>query len=63
MKNLQPIILLIPLTAAACAEAGEFDRGLRDTVEWYRRHEQWWRPIKHADPAFRSYYEAQYGKR
>ncbi len=40
-----------------------FERGLRDTIEWYRTNDWWWRPIKEADPAFRSYYEAQYGKR
>ena len=40
-----------------------FDEGLAATVEWYRRNEWWWRPIKDADPAFRSYYNAQYGNR
>jgi dTDP-glucose 4,6-dehydratase len=40
-----------------------FERGLQETVEWYRTNEWWWRPIKEADPAFRSYYEAQYGRR
>ena len=40
-----------------------FDAGLADTVEWYRANEWWWRPIKDADPAFRSYYKAQYGDR
>ena len=40
-----------------------FERGLRDTIEWYRSNDWWWRPIKEADPAFRSYYEAQYGRR
>ena len=40
-----------------------FDEGLAATVDWYRRNEWWWRPIKDADPAFRSYYDAQYGKR
>ncbi|MBI4886595.1 MAG: dTDP-glucose 4,6-dehydratase [Acidobacteria bacterium] len=39
-----------------------FDEGLRDTVEWYRKNEWWWRPIKEQDPAFRSYYQAQYGR-
>jgi dTDP-glucose 4,6-dehydratase len=39
-----------------------FDAGLNDTVEWYRRNEWWWRPIKDADPAFREYYETQYGR-
>ena len=40
-----------------------FEQGLRDTIEWYRTNDWWWRPIKEADPAFRSYYEAQYGRR
>ena len=40
-----------------------FDEGLASTVDWYRCNEWWWRPIKDADPAFRSYYDAQYGKR
>ena len=39
-----------------------FETGLRDTVDWYRKNEWWWRPIKMHDPAFRSYYEAQYGR-
>jgi dTDP-glucose 4,6-dehydratase len=40
-----------------------FDDGLRETVAWYRHHERWWRPIKENDPAFRSFYDAQYGER
>jgi dTDP-glucose 4,6-dehydratase len=40
-----------------------FERGLQETVEWYRTNEWWWRPIKEADPAFRAYYETQYGRR
>jgi len=40
-----------------------FDTGLAATVDWYRRNEWWWRPIKDGDPAFRSYYERQYGNR
>ena len=40
-----------------------FDTGLRDTVTWYRQNEWWWRPIKEQDPSFRSYYDAQYGRR
>ena len=39
-----------------------FDDGLRDTIEWYRRNEWWWRPIKENDPAFKAYYQAQYGR-
>jgi dTDP-glucose 4,6-dehydratase len=40
-----------------------FDDGLRDTIAWYRSNEWWWRPIKHHDPAFKAYYDAQYGTR
>ena len=40
-----------------------FDEGLKDTVRWYRENEWWWRPIKEEDPAFRAYYQAQYGSR
>jgi dTDP-glucose 4,6-dehydratase len=38
-----------------------FDQGLADTVQWYREHDAWWRPIKDQDPAFRQYYQDQYG--
>ncbi|HTI39846.1 MAG TPA: dTDP-glucose 4,6-dehydratase [Vicinamibacterales bacterium] len=41
----------------------DFARGLADTVAWYRTNEWWWRPIKSQDPAFRRYYEEQYGNR
>lgn len=40
-----------------------FDQGLRETVDWYRANEWWWRPIKERDPAYRAYYDAQYGRR
>jgi dTDP-glucose 4,6-dehydratase len=40
-----------------------FHDGLRNTVAWYQANEWWWRPIKDADAAFRSYYDSQYGKR
>ena len=40
-----------------------FDRGLAETIAWYREHEWWWRPIKQEDPAFKAYYQAQYGQR
>jgi dTDP-glucose 4,6-dehydratase len=40
-----------------------FEEGLTATVEWYRRNDWWWRPIKENDPAFRSYYQAQYEHR
>jgi dTDP-glucose 4,6-dehydratase len=40
-----------------------FDEGLRQTVQWYRENEWWWRPIKEEDEAFRSYYKTQYESR
>jgi len=40
-----------------------FDEGLAGTVRWYRDNERWWRPIKDEDPAFRKYYQDQYGSR
>jgi dTDP-glucose 4,6-dehydratase len=41
----------------------EFERGLADVIAWYRENEWWWRPIKQEDPAFKAYYQAQYGQR
>ena len=35
-----------------------FDDGLRETVEWYRANEWWWKPIKTGE--FRTYYQIQY---
>ncbi|HXD17597.1 MAG TPA: dTDP-glucose 4,6-dehydratase [Vicinamibacterales bacterium] len=40
-----------------------FARGLRDTIEWYRENEWWWRPIKEDDPQFKAYYRTQYESR
>ena len=40
-----------------------FEDGLAKTVQWYRENERWWRPIKTEDPAFRKYYQEQYGNR
>ena len=40
-----------------------FEEGLKATIEWYRQNEWWWRPIKEQDPAFKAYYETQYGSR
>ncbi len=38
-----------------------FQSALAATVEWYRTHEAWWKPIKTG--AFRAYYRAQYAAR
>jgi dTDP-D-glucose 4,6-dehydratase len=41
----------------------DFEDGLAATVSWYLENAWWWRPIKDADPAYRFYYESQYGSR
>ena len=38
-----------------------FDDGLRQTIDWYRHNEAWWRKIKSGE--FREYYERMYGYR
>jgi dTDP-glucose 4,6-dehydratase len=40
-----------------------FDRGLAETVDWYRRNEWWWRPVKERDPGYAAYVRQQYGAR
>ena len=40
-----------------------FENGLRQTIDWYRNNEWWWRPIKEGDAAFKAYYQAQYQDR
>jgi dTDP-glucose 4,6-dehydratase len=37
-----------------------FTEGLERTVEWYRRNEWWWAPIRSGE--YREYYERQYGR-
>ncbi len=39
-----------------------FERGLRETVEWYRGNERWWRAIK-STGGFRDYYRRMYADR
>lgn len=51
------------LRALGWSPTVDFVDGLRDTVTWYRENEWWWRPVKERDPAFKAYYEAQYGQR
>jgi dTDP-glucose 4,6-dehydratase len=38
-----------------------FEAGLRETVDWYRAHSGWWRPLK--EGRFTAYYEQNYGTR
>jgi len=41
--------------------AHSFPAALEATVEWYRTHEAWWKPIKSG--AFKTYYATQYSTR
>ena len=50
------------LTALGWLPHVDFARGLTDTIEWYRANEWWWRRVKENDPAYRAYYETQYGR-
>lgn len=36
---------------------------LHDTVDWYVKHEDWWRAIREHDTRFGDYYARQYGER
>jgi dTDP-glucose 4,6-dehydratase len=39
----------------------DFERGLEETVAWYRDNRAWWEPIKSGE--YREYYERQYARR
>jgi dTDP-glucose 4,6-dehydratase len=43
--------------------ATPFEEGLEETVRWYREREDWWRPVKERDAAYRDFYRTQYGDR
>ena len=49
------------LTRLGWGPTVSFDEGLLATVEWYRKHDQWWRKIKSGE--FRAYYEQMYRAR
>jgi dTDP-glucose 4,6-dehydratase len=49
------------LRALGWTPSHSFDAALRETVEWYRRREDWWRPLKSGE--YRDYYLRQYGNR
>lgn len=49
------------LRALGWAPQVAFADGLASTVEWYRVHEAWWRPVKEQSPAFREHYQKNYG--
>ncbi len=39
----------------------DFERGLEESIDWYRKHESWWRPLKSGE--FLAYYQRQYAHR
>jgi dTDP-glucose 4,6-dehydratase len=41
----------------------DFEQGLQDTVDWYKKNDWWWRPVKERDPQYKAYIEQQYGAR
>ncbi len=49
------------LRALGWAPTVPFEEGLKQTVEWYRTHETWWRTIKSGE--FKAYYQQQYAQR
>ena len=51
------------LAALGFLPSTPFDRGLAETIAWYRDHEEWWRPIKEKDAAYRAFYRTQYDER
>jgi dTDP-glucose 4,6-dehydratase len=51
------------LAALGFAPRTPLDRGLAETIAWYRDHEEWWRPVKEKDAAYRAFYRSQYEER
>ena len=40
-----------------------FERGLSETVRWYRDNPGWWKPIKEKDAGYVEFYRSQYDRR
>jgi dTDP-glucose 4,6-dehydratase len=51
------------LAALGFAPRTPLDRGLAATIAWYCDHEEWWRPVKGKDAAYRAFYRSQYQER
>jgi dTDP-glucose 4,6-dehydratase len=45
------------------APTRDFDRMLRETIDWYKAHPSWWQAIRDGDSSFAEYYQHQYGWR
>lgn len=51
------------LTRLGFTPTTPFDQGLAGTIAWYRARQEWWRPIKERDTAYRDFYRSQYERR
>ena len=51
------------LAALGFRPSTPLERGLTETIAWYRLHEEWWRPVKEKDAAYRAFYRSQYAER
>jgi dTDP-glucose 4,6-dehydratase len=49
------------LRALGWTPSHSFEAAIRETVDWYREREDWWRPLKSGE--YRDYYTRQYGSR
>jgi dTDP-glucose 4,6-dehydratase len=38
----------------------DFERAMKETVEWYQENEDWWRKIKEKRKDYIEYYKKQY---
>jgi dTDP-glucose 4,6-dehydratase len=50
------------LRALGWRRSRTWEDGIRETVEWYRDHRDWWEPIKRSG-GYREYYARQYAQR
>lgn len=38
----------------------DFDRGIKETIEWYKNNQEWWKRVKSGE--YQEYYKKQYGR-
>jgi dTDP-glucose 4,6-dehydratase len=48
------------LKSLGWAPETNFEAALRDTIEWYVKHENWWRELKEKNRAFKEFYQKNY---
>ena len=49
------------LAALGCSPQIPFEQGLKDTIDWYRANEAWWKRIKSGSAEYQRFHQAQYG--